>query len=242
MKNILSYILTAYAVYTAWKNAKAQAELEASLQDVKTDQELLNDKVDSKLSTVASLLQNDLEIKYMLRVGRPTNMHKLSARLDFSIKNNSTTNTYVVRAIRFIPNLGVQIGITNTEKLFNMYWPSGIIITPGHTREYYISYNDCKIDTSMIASIWEFLLQKFHTAFGWDKLGNTKAEIADGVTAAITVRAGAPYIDATQDIVWTDRDVPGVLRWVGGMFSPGGTPKDFGKTYSWREAKEVFGE
>ena len=239
--SIISFALTAYAVYSALKNKSRLNEQLDRIVDIENNQELLDSAVKDLTTKTYNLLDQNIKVDYTFICGRPTSMKKMSGSLHFTITNTSTTNTYIIKAVMFEPILGTTIctGL-NGQKLMNLYWKAGVALPPGHSYSRYICYNDLKLESDVLATVWNDILTKFQKNLGWSKLGDRYGKIENGCSADIWVLANAPYVDAAHDYVISKTGQPGLLYWHGGNYLPGSTPKEAGEILKLNAAKEVF--
>lgn len=246
--NVLSYILAGYALYNALSNKRALDEYSSAVDDLKKGQDGLEDKIEEMTTTTRNLLDENLTVDYTLVCGRPTSMSKLSASLHFTINNLSDKNTYIVKGIMFTPILGTTICNTSAQKLLNLYWSSGVRLAPKASSSFRLSFNDLNLPKDVFTTVSNYLLQQFHNAAGWDKLGDKYASVQGGCLSDIWLLANAPYIDSIHDYLITRREVKGNLDWHGGNYLPGNTNsstyKDYetkmGTVLKFSSAQEVF--
>lgn len=225
--NILSYALTGYAIYSALKNKSTLAEQLDRIVDIEKNQDSLSSEVDKLLTTTYTLLDESLKVDYTFIVGRPTNMNRLSGSIHFMIRNTSDKNTYLAKAIMFTPILGTVIGNLSTQRLFALGFSTGVRIEPGAEYSGRIAFNNLELSKDIVKTVNDKLLEKFHKAEGWDKLGDRYATIQGGCEADVWLMANAPYVDSAHDYVVSRREVKGDLMWHGGNYLPGNTtPKD----------------
>lgn len=239
-KNIISYALTAYAVYSAIANKRKLDEQIDRIVDIESDVDSLSSDVAETLKTTRTLLEQDLQVSYTFICGRPTDMNKLSGSIHFSIHNKSDKRTYIAKGIMFTPILGTTFANASSQSLFNLYWSAGKQIPPGATLNGRIAYNNLKLKDDVFAEVYGTIDHKFRAAEGWDKLRDKYAQIENGCSSDVWVLANAPYVDAAHDYVIEKKGLPGVLYWHGGNYWPGSTDKYQGKILNFREAEEVF--
>lgn len=246
--NILSYILTGYALYSVISNKNALQEQLQRIIDLEGGQSDLSEKVEELTTKTYNLLDESIIADYSLVFGRPTSRSKLSASLHFTIRNLSKTNTYIVKGIMFTPIIGTTICNTPTQKLFNLYWKTGVRIAPSMSVNFRMSYNNLKLPADVYNIVSSYLLEQFRTAEGWEKLGDKYATISGGCMSDVWIVANAPYIDAAHDYIITRREVEGNLEWHGGNYLPGNTGNDnnsavetkYGTILNYAGAKELF--
>ena len=238
--NILSYALTAYALYNALTAKNELKEQQERITDILNNQEDLAAEVDKLTVTTHTLIGDDLKVAYSLVLGRPTSMSRLSGSLHFTITNTSTKNTYIVKGIQFTPILGTTFCNDQSNRLFNLYWKAGVTLVPGMNMQRRIAHNNLQLDSSTFKTVCDAVLEKFHAAYLWNKLGDQDAELTNKCSADVWLLANAPYVDGARDHVILHRGMAGNLRWRGGNYLPGGTNKDQGEILPFYEAKRVF--
>ena len=240
--NILSYVLTGYAIYSAIRNKNTLAEQIDRIVDIEKSQEGLSSEVEKLTTTTYSLLDKNLRINYTLILGRPTSMSKLSGSLHYTIHNDSAENTYLLKALMFQPIIGTTFCNTSAQKLLALQLGTGARITPGGQVSGRVGFNNLGLGSTVVRSVSDALLEKFHKSEGWDKLGDRYATIQGGCEADVWLLANAPYVDSAHDYIVSRREVKGALMWHGGNYLPGNsTVKDgFGAPLKFNDAKEMF--
>lgn len=218
--NIVSIALAAYAIYNSIKQSKMLSENKSMLTDLQKDTQTLEQKI-TVVDNTPTVLDEALQVSYTLRVGRPTNWNMLSTRMDITIANTSKSTPYSIDAVAVVPSLGVSFGDVSRDHIYFRQFSNPITVYPGQDLSTYWHYNNTVLIPDKREAIFSAILQKFRSAFGWDSLGNSKAEIADGVTATVYIRASVTFADQTKMYVVRKYNVPGLLRWCGGFYRPG---------------------